>query len=324
MSNRIDDALEQEEIGYGEVTSSDPEASRNTGADIRRIIQEKLTEAVNKKIITPLQAKEMYDLLLKYLPTFGLKQKVIQMSSLAPMSVKLKPNVRPFKASYRLMTKIHMEAMRRKLDDLTQMGMLERSCHPYFSSPAFMVAKKNGSFRMVVDLRKVNENVEETATNLPNLENQLSWLPAGTNWYGGHDALSGFDMLRTNPTHTKYFGISTPFGVYKLLGNPMEFLSTPGIYMDRMITYLLGRAEKGSIFGSSPSGCLQWLDDTLIYAPTFHEYLSVLEKVLKNCVIWKLRLNIAKCNLVAKEIEWCGRELHKENGTTKLLTSIKC
>ena len=124
---------------------------------------------------------------------------------------------------------------------------------------------------MVLDLRKVNENVEETATNLPNLENQLSWLPAGTNWYGGLDALSGFDMLRTNSTHTKYFEISTPFRAYKLLGSPIGFLSTPGIYMDHMITCLLGGAEKGSIFGSSPSGCLQWLDDTLVYASTSHE-----------------------------------------------------
>ena len=100
----------------------------------------------------------------------------------------------------------------------------------------------------------------------------------------------------------------------------MGFLSTPGVYMDRMITYLLGGAKKGSIFGSSPSGCLQWLDDTLIYAPTFHEYLSLLETVLKNCVRWKLRLNISKCNLIAKQIEWCGRELCP-NGMWKYKTA---
>ena len=68
MSKGIDEALEQEEIGYGEVANSDPEAGKDTGTDIRRIIQEKVTEAADSKVFTSVQAKKLYDLLLNYLP----------------------------------------------------------------------------------------------------------------------------------------------------------------------------------------------------------------------------------------------------------------
>ena len=47
--------------------------------------------------------------------------------------------------------------MRQKIGDLIKMGMLIRDPDPYYASPAFMIPKKNGKWRMVVDLRHVNK-----------------------------------------------------------------------------------------------------------------------------------------------------------------------
>ena len=74
------------------------------------------------------------------------------------------------------MGSVQLEAMREKLLDLIKMGMIVREHHPYFSCPAFMVPKKNGTWRMVVDLRRLNENVEVMAGALPELEMQISRL----------------------------------------------------------------------------------------------------------------------------------------------------
>ena len=200
--------------------------------------------------------------------------------------------------------------MRQKLNDLLKMRMIQRDKNPYFSSPCFMVPKKNGTYRLVVDLRDVNERVEESALVLPNLENQLTWVPPGCKYYGGLDCLSGFDMLATQEEDTKFFGISTPWGIFKMSGAPMGFINTPGVFQDRMVNEILGGVDKEkSVFATHPYGVLQWLDDSVLYAPTFQKYLHLLERILTSCSSWGLRLNVAKCFLIQPKIEWCGRIL---------------
>ena len=257
-----------------------------------------------------MQARDLRRVLVDNLCAFGLKQSSVRASKLPPMSVKLRPGIRPFKADYRSMGGVLKEAMRVKLEDLLRMKLISRELNPYFSSAAFMVPKRNGSYRMVVDLRKVNEAVELTAANLPSLENQLSWLPQKCKYFGGLEALSGFDMLSTREEHRRYFCIATPFGVFKMNAAPQGFCNTPGIFMDRMINEILGGVDSmNGVFAKEKAGCLQWLDDTLLYANTFNECLEVLERVLSNCVKWGLRLNVEKCDFVAREIIWCGRRI---------------
>ena len=74
-----------------------------------------------------------------------------------------------------------------------------------------------------------------------------------------------------------------------------------------MIEYVLGGVGPEGLLGATPAGCLQWLDDTQLYAETFEQYADVLRKVLGNCRKWKVRLNAEKCDIIASEITWCGR-----------------
>ena len=64
---------------------------------------------------------------------------------------------------------------RRMLKD----GRLEFSTSP-FSSPAFLVKKKDGSFRLVVDLRYTNRHTVDIAYNLPNITEILEILAYAT------------------------------------------------------------------------------------------------------------------------------------------------
>ena len=122
------------------------------------------------------------------------------MSNMTKMEVKLKEGVKPFRAANSIMDTVQKEAMRAEIIDLKQMGMLVRDPNPFFSSPAMMVPIPNapGQFRMVVDLRRVNQSVEVYAGSLPNIEMQTQWLPPGCTWFAEFDALSGFDMLNTS------------------------------------------------------------------------------------------------------------------------------
>ena len=297
------------EVGLGEVTKSDQEQDFQADEAICEELKSQLAKAREAGIINTDQSQQYYELLVSRLSAFGLKQSLCRMSDLEALRVRLKPGTQPFQAEHRRMGPEVLKAMRSKIQDLVTMGMLQRDQDCYFSSPAFMVPKKNGTWRMVVDLRRVNACVEKIAVSLPNLEAQLSWLPSGIQYMAGMDMLSGFDLLRTHPEDTQYFGISTPFGTYRMLGAPMGYTNTPQIYQERMTQDILGAASEGAIFATTPEGVLQWLDDSLIYATSWEGFLETVSTYLDNCIKWKVRLNVMKCQVIARKITWCGRSL---------------
>jgi hypothetical protein len=55
------------------------------------------------------------------------------------------------------------------IDDLLEQGVVRPSKFPY-SSPAFLVPKSGGGFRMVVDYRKVNSKVAFYSYPMPTIE----------------------------------------------------------------------------------------------------------------------------------------------------------
>ncbi|KAH9100338.1 hypothetical protein LEN26_015942, partial [Aphanomyces euteiches] len=52
---------------------------------------------------------------------------------------------------------------------------------------------------------------------------------------------------------------------------------------------------------------LVWIDDVLIYAKTYEEYMDVLEKFLSKMEEKNLKLNPQKCELFQRQVKWCGR-----------------
>ena len=249
------------------------EAHQRFNNEVNQITQQ-LGEAVLDGVLTADQSEVYREVLLRNIQASGLSLSLCKMSNMTKMEVKLKEGVKPFRAADRTMGTVQKEAMRAKINDLKQMGMLVRDPNPFFSSPAMMVPKPNapGQFRMLVDLRRVNESVEVNAGSLPNIEMQTQWLPPGCTWFAAFDALSGFDMLKTSDDASKYFAISTPFGCYRLLASPQGFVNTPFLYQERMINEVLGGTTEGSLFGTAPGGVLQWLDDSLCYAQSFEEF----------------------------------------------------
>ena len=205
-----------------------------------------------------------------------------------------------------------LEALREKLDTLLKIGMIEPVTDPIWSSPVFMVPKKQkGTFRMVIDMRPLNRKVERTALPFPNLEAQLGAVRR-SRWYAQFDVLSGFDMLQTDSDSQHLFGISTVFGVYKLKGAPQGFINTPATYSDRMIREILG---PGDLFMREGAGVIQWLDDSLLYANDFESFLETFEQFLINLKSKGVRLSVEKCTFFREQATFCGRNISQ--GTWK-------
>ena len=93
---------------------------------------------------------------------------------------------------------------------------------------------------------------------------------------------------------------------------PFLFTNTPTIFQDAVITHVLGGSSRKGIFGRLNNGVLQWIDDTLLYSTSFEGFYDTYKTLLRNCIKWKVRLNIDKCTLVDNKIIWCGRLITRQ------------
>ncbi len=81
--------------------------------------------------------------------------------------------------------------MQRKVDGLLGEGVIQES-HSPCNSPLFLVSKKNGSYRHVIDFRKVNALTVPDHYPLPILSDLLQSLGDPNTVFSAIDFISGF------------------------------------------------------------------------------------------------------------------------------------
>ena len=239
------------------------------------------------------------------------------LSSLKPMQVEIKKGATPCAASARSMGHAQLKFLREKLKLMEDRGVIEKVADSTWSSPVFVVPKqgKPGEFRMVVDLRSLNDRVVKTSLPLPNLENMLTQLNPESKIFGTFDVLSGFDNMRCDPAAAKYFVLTTPFGNYQMNCIPQGFKNSAQTFHTRIIQDVLGDQYM--------TNALQWIDDTLLYAQNEDEYIHNLEKLLKKIIEHKLRLSVKKCIFATQEVEFLGRNIRRREGKVTIKFSSR-
>lgn len=82
----------------------------------------------------------------------------------------------------------------KQIADMLQKGWIQPSTNPY-SSPALLVRKKTGDWRLCVDFRRLNALTQKNKYPLPIIEELLEELQ-GSSWFTSLDLCSGFHQIR--------------------------------------------------------------------------------------------------------------------------------
>ncbi len=98
-------------------------------------------------------------------------------------------------------------------------GAIQHSRSPW-NSPLFLVPIKDGSFRPVVDFRKVNEVTEDDRYPLPVLGDLLMSLGQGNTMFNILDLLSGYWQVAMAAESREITAFSTPSGHCEWLRMP--------------------------------------------------------------------------------------------------------
>ena len=120
------------------------------------------------------------------------------------------------------------KAMKKIVEDLEDAKLIEPS-HSYWAAPSKLVKKKDGSYRLVLDYRGLNKQIEKTSWPLPRINNVIDSLD-GNCYFPNIDFTSGYFPMALDEESQNVTVFVTPMGVYKWKRLPMDLASAPGAF----------------------------------------------------------------------------------------------
>lgn len=200
-----------------------------------------------------------------------------------PMQIYLKEGSETFVSPYRYVPNTDRLRLKEDLEKLVKIGILREVHDATYSSPLVLIRKKDGSLRIAVDYRRLNELILPYAGTIPNMRELFAFL-AGKKYYARLDNVAGFHQLKVDENSRKYTVISTPFGLYEWTRVPFGIKTAPGTYQQRMDNFVL----KG-LLGTA---AICYIDDTLVVGETEEEFLKNLDLVLSALKKFNVRLKV--------------------------------
>ncbi|UYV63435.1 hypothetical protein LAZ67_2004061 [Cordylochernes scorpioides] len=192
--------------------------------------------------------------------------------------------------------------IQQEVDRMMKQDIIQFSESPW-SSPVVLVKKKNGSWRFCVDYRRLNKITKKDVYPLPRVDDALDNL-SGARYYSSMDLRTGYWQIEVDEHDREKTAFITPDGLYEFRVMPFGLCNAPATFERMMDTVLKGL--KWNI-------CLCYLDDIVVYGPSFEEHLKRLEVVLECLQQAGLNVNNEKCLFGSRQLKILGHVVN-ENG----------
>ncbi|GJR84882.1 putative reverse transcriptase domain-containing protein [Tanacetum coccineum] len=209
--------------------------------------------------------------------------------------IELTPGATPVaKSPYRLAPS-ELEELSGQLKELQNKGFIRPSSSPW-GAPVLFVKKKDGSFRMCTDYRKLNKLTVKNRYPLPRIDDIFDQLQ-GSQFLSKIDLRSGYHQLRVYEDDIPKTAFRTRYGHFEFTVMPFGLTNAPTIFMDLMNRVCRPYLDKFVIV---------FIDDILIYSKTQEEHVEHLRLVLELLKKEKLYAKFSKCEFWLREMQFLG------------------
>lgn len=239
------------------------------------------------------------NLLSKYNSILATSSKDLSPSKLLPHSINLVDGAKPFKQRSYKLSKIQSDVLKEELKKLIDNKLIVPSHSPW-SSPVLLVPKKNGKWRMCVDYRKLNDLTMKDSYSLPYIDEILFSAGGNMSFMSTIDLFSGFHQIPMNKNDIEKTCFTTKYGNYNFVVMPFGLCNAPATF----------QREMNRIFFPLIGDCLFiYMDDLVIFSPTFEKHLIDIERVLKIMKENDIKVNLEKSHFFRSEVEVLGHKL---------------
>ncbi|UYV76084.1 K02A2.6-like, partial [Cordylochernes scorpioides] len=185
--------------------------------------------------------------------------------------------------------------------ELEEVGIVEE-CTSLWNSPLFPVAKSDGSVRITLDLRLINDATEFFPFPIPRVEDNLRAF-AGAKVFSTLDLTSGFFQIHIPECDRDYFDFSLPWGRYRFARLAQGAKNSAQIFQWAM----------NIVLGDLLFKCVRlYIDDVIVYSSSFEQHVADLAAVLERLNKFRLRAKRAKSYFFRDSVEYLGHTIDQE------------
>jgi hypothetical protein len=207
---------------------------------------------------------------------------------LLPGSTPMK--LRPYR--YNPMQKNEIE---KQVAELLKQGVLQYSSSP-FASPALLVMKKDLTWRLCQDFRRLNAMIVKNKYPLPAIDELLDEL-AGSQWFTSLDMRAGYHQIRMDENDIPKTAFQTHHGHFEYKVMPYGLTGAPATFQGVMNEVLAPGLRKF---------VLVFIDNILIYSKTLEEHVEHVRQVFQMLQTNQLKVKKSKCAFARKELSYLG------------------
>ena len=187
------------------------------------------------------------------------------------------------------------EVARQEVEDMLEKGVIQ-PCRSPWASPIVLVKKKDGSTRFCVDFRKVNDVTVKDVHPLPRISDMLEALGSGR-YFSTLDAAAGYWQIPLREEDKGKSAFICSEGLYEFNVMPFGLCNAPATYQ-RLMNLLLA--------GLTWRSCLVYLDDILIFSPTFERHVEDVREVFQRIRTSGMLLKPSKCFFGLTTVQYLG------------------
>ncbi|CAG9829901.1 unnamed protein product [Diabrotica balteata] len=187
--------------------------------------------------------------------------------------------------------------LEKEIDSMLELNIIEPSTSSY-CSPLWLTKKKDGSFRVCFDGRKLNNiTTNRDAYPIPRIDVILSKLQ-NARYISSIDLSKAFLQIPLSEESKKYtaFAVSGK-GLFQFVTMPFGLVSAPQT-MCRLMDLVIGPQLEPYVF--------YYLDDILVVTPDFSLHMEILDKLFSRLKEANLTINLDKCQFCRPSLKFLG------------------